>query len=126
MAKATMPLYMDLLPVISKMLRDPDLLAQVKAKAPPAELMMELMDAAFVGIQKLSNDDLMNLTERSLSAIQIKQPGGWANIMLSTGRLMFDDLELSDIIQLIWAAVEVNLFGFFAAPLGKSQGGVAA
>lgn len=124
LAKAAMPLYLDMIPVITKVLSNPGLLAAVKAKTPPPDLLVEIMDAGFVGIQKLSNDELLNLTERSLAAIQVRQgDAGWANIMLPTGQLMFDNLELSDIIQLIWTTVEVNLFGFFAAPLGKSQGG---
>lgn len=123
LAKAIMPIYQDLIPVITRVLGDKEMMAAVKAGAPPRELILDVMDRGFTAIQKMSDDELLALTQRSLVAVQVQQgQAGWADVMLPNGQLMYNTIELPDILQLIWKVAEVNLGGFFAAALGTSQG----
>jgi hypothetical protein len=127
LTKSFMPLYGDLMPVIMKAMKDPAIREAIKAKAPPVDFLLEVADAVFVALQKLSSDDLLELTRRALIAVQVKQgTAGWSNLMLDNGQLMFQTLALPELLQLVWVVVEVNLLDFFAAPLGKSQGGAVA
>lgn len=123
--KATMPVYNDIMPVIVKIIKERAGTPQAKTITP--DQLIEVLDAVFMGLQKLSDDDLLRLTERSLTAVQVRQGNAaWSNIMLPSGQLMFQNIELSEILTLIWNVVEVNLSGFFVEHLGKSQGGKAA
>lgn len=123
MGKAIMPVYNDVLPVIMKIIKNPDLMALIKKGNAPVDLIIEIMDAGVSALSKLSEDDLTKIVERSLPAIQIRNgQAGWSDIMLPTGQLMYTTLKLPEILRLVWAAVEVNLGGFFADSLGISQG----
>lgn len=127
LTKAVMPIWQDLMPVIGRVISDPELFAQCKAGKPPKEILLEVLDRGFTAIQKMSDDEMMALTQRSLVSVQIQQgTAGWSDIMLPNGQLMFANLELAAILQLVWKVVEVNLGGFFSAALGQSQGATTA
>lgn len=58
-----------------------------------------------------------------------KHGTGWSPVMAPNGRLMFQDIELPQMLQLTWAVIEENLGGFFAAmpsTSGAATGGSQA
>lgn len=123
LAKAALPIYQDVIPIITKVLGNRELMVAMRAGTPPKDLVLELMDVVFMGMRRMSEDDLLTLTQRSLRCVEIQQgQGGWSQVMLPDGQLMFNTITLPNILQLIWNAVEVNLGTFFAEALGKSQG----
>lgn len=127
LAKAVMPVMADLMPVIIKLIENKDLREKAvsgQAAQIPPEFLVEMLEAAFGAVQKLSAEDLLNLTRRSLAAVQRKQgEAGWADVMTPTGQMMFADLDLRVILELVFKVVEVNLLGFFFGGPGTSPAG---
>lgn len=70
------------------------------------------------GLSKMSNEDSEYVIDTCLSAVQRKQGEIWAPVLVKGG-MMFADIRLPDMVQLVVAVVQENLGSFFpgaAAP----------
>ena len=84
-----------------------------------AELAAPIMN----GLSKLSEEDSEKVLIGLLSAVEIKQASGnWARIA-NDNRMMFDNLDLSTLLQIAGRAFMFNLSGFFSALPQASHGG---
>jgi len=65
-------------------------------------------------IAAISDADAEYIIHKCLGVVQREQPGGtgWANVM-SSGGIMFKDIELPQMLELVWHVLEKNLLSFF-------------
>lgn len=71
----------------------------------------------------LSNEDVDFAIGACLSVVQRQQAGGaaWAPVRAPSGQLMFDDIELVELMEIIWHVLRENklIDFFFVAPSGS-------
>lgn len=120
LSKAAAPVMAEFLPIVIKLIENKDQRDEATKGNLPPDLIIDMMEAARSALIKMTDADLMNLTRRSLTAVQLKQgEAGWANVMTPSGEMMFD-LELPVIFDLIFKVAEVNLLSFFFGSHGAS------
>jgi len=94
------------------------------AKADPLAAIGPVAEA----IGKMTDADSEYVIYTCLGAVQRKQPGvnlGWGPVT-SSGGLMYDDIDLPVMLQLVFHVLQVNLAGFLNALPGSPQGGAPA
>lgn len=74
-------------------------------------------------LSKMSDEDSDYVLDHCLSVVHRSQPNGeWAKVRAPNGALMFEDIELPQLINLTRAVLMENLSGFFpAAAAGSSS-----
>ncbi|MGX6999912.1 phage tail assembly chaperone [Caballeronia sp. KNU42] len=75
-------------------------------------------------LSKMSDEDSDYVLDQCLAVVTRAQNGGeWARVIAPSGGLMFQDIDLAQMLKLAQAVLKENLRGFFptAAP-GSSQG----
>jgi|SRR5665213_626046 len=110
------PILGDLLPVAHKLSKvSPDQMGEDQFQA---------LSPIMVGISKLSDEDANRVLLGLCSAVEMQQmpAGNWARVATDAG-LMFQDLELSVLLQVAAKAFMYNLSGFFAVLPQVSHGG---
>lgn len=115
------PILGDMIPIAQK-------LHQLKKENLSEEQMFaqiaELSTPIFNGISKLSDADADKVLLGLCSAVEMQQTaqGGWARV--SNGEiLMFQNLELPQLMQIAGRAFAYNMAGFFASMPQASPGG---
>jgi hypothetical protein len=106
------PLLSELLPALSSLSKN-DLKTQSEAKK--LENMAKIAGPVMAGFSKLSDADADRVLYGLLSCVEIQQDSGnWAKVSTDTS-LMFQDLELSVLLQAAGRALMYNMSGFFSA-----------
>lgn len=107
-SKRISPLLAEMVPILAKMQNekiDPNQLTEDQTK----------MFAPLVGgFSKLSDDDARFILIGLCSAVEMQQmpTGNWARVATESAGLMFDDLELPELIKIAWESFLYNLSGF--------------
>jgi len=112
---------------MSDMMRKaPPLVAQVEAAEngepppPPPDFMLGLAGPVVQIISKMTDEEVEYVIHKALAHIHRKVPGAGGNFqwapMLNGKALMFQDLTMPEMIQLVQAFIRENLEGFFPLP----------
>lgn len=64
----------------------------------------------------LSDTDSDYIMKSCLRVVQRKQDHGtgWANVSTADGQLMFKDIQLPQLLEIMYHVIDLNLFGFLA------------
>lgn len=66
-------------------------------------------------IAAMSNDDSEYIVRTSLSVVSRKEEKSWSKVQAPNGKLMYADIELMQMMQLVFAVVQENLGNFMDA-----------
>lgn len=71
----------------------------------------------------LGNDEVDWALGACLSIVTRKQPGGWAPIRAPGGKLMFEDIDLLAMMEIVWNVLDQNglISFFYVAPSSSSE-----
>lgn len=98
----------------------PDVAAALKgpgqgadAAIPEAQL-AGMMTAVAERLGDLPDESLDYVINHCLLVVERQQAtGGWARVMLSGERLMFEDLDMRGLLEITWKVLQDSLAGFF-------------
>lgn len=94
------------------------------------EPMMQFAVPIIEAIGTMSDTDAENIIFPCLAVVQRQSGPAWSNVLAGGGlgshAMMFDDITLPDMLQLVWKVLEVNLQAFFHAVPSTSGGPAAA
>lgn len=98
----------------------------IKAGTTPEELQadpefgMAMLEPLAEGLAEMSDEAADYVIDHCLAVVERKQAsGGMASVMVA-GKLMFEDMDMGVMIQLVWAVLQENLSGFFGGQLPGS------
>ncbi len=77
-------------------------------KVDPMEIFGPVADA----LSRMSDQDSEYVLKTCLKVCQVEQGGRWVPLCTSTGAIMFDDLQLAEMIQIAWSVLQENLANF--------------
>lgn len=85
----------------------------------------KIMGAGFISnaISQLSDENSDFVINTCLRACQLKQGTVWADVMNANNSLMFKELELPDILEIVWRVLEFNFRPFIPDLLARVSGG---
>lgn len=68
-------------------------------------------------IASMTDDDSNYIFQSCLSVVSRQNEGAvsWSNVMLPTGQLIFEDIDLATLYRLVWEVLRENLSGFFSS-----------
>lgn len=69
-------------------------------------------------LSKMSDEDTDYVIDTCLAVVQRQSNNQWASVMVRNGGLMFQDIDMAQMLQLTVAVVQGNLGNFF--PAGSS------
>jgi len=72
-------------------------------------------------LSKMSDEDSDYVLDHCLSVVQRAQGNDWAKVRAPNGALLFNDIELPQLLNLTRAVLTENLRGFFPAAAAGSQ-----
>jgi hypothetical protein len=81
------------------------------------------IEPVLVEIARMPEDDVDYVLGACLSVVRRQVPGGqgWAPVLAQDGRsMMFVDLNMAAMLQLVWRVLEENLAGFFGTSPSSS------
>ncbi len=87
--------------------------AQSGEVSDPMAALMPIANA----ISRMEDDEMDYIISHCLSVVQrqnTKHGGGWGPVVASNGRLMFDDIKLVHMLQIVAAVIKENLGPFFS------------
>ena len=87
---------------------------------------MNALGSMSEALAKMRDEDADHVINSCLSVCQRKNEvhgTGWSPVAASNGRLMFQDIDLPQMMQLVWAVIQENLSSFFSGlPSGLVEG----
>lgn len=92
---------------------------------------LEVIQPLLRAVGQMRDEDVEYVFNQCLSVVERQMPGatGWARVQSSPGQLMFDDIQMPQMLALTWHVLRVNVSGFFldllsglAAPETKESG----
>lgn len=69
-------------------------------------------------LSKMSDEDTDYVIDTCLAVVQRRQNNQWASVVVRNGGLMFQDIDMAQMLQLTVAVIQGNLGNFF--PAGSS------
>lgn len=111
------PVLSDLIPIAHKMHK-----AGKANGAPITDEDIEQFAPLIGSFSKLSDQDTDAVLFGLLSSVEVQSGGGWARVSNGT-TLMFQDMELPELMQIAGRAFMFNMTGFFAVLPQVSPGG---
>lgn len=94
--------------------------AQPGAQAPGTDDFGEMLPMVFDQIARMPQADVDYILQTCLASCKRQQGAGWA-LLLVQGRLMFEDVGMPDMVQLVLATLKENLGSFFPMPQDASS-----
>lgn len=82
----------------------------------------ESMSPLLSAISKMSDEDCDYVINACLAVVKRRQNNGWSNVLNAQGGLMFDDIDLPVMLQIVSQVIQENLSGFFAASQPSASG----
>lgn len=81
----------------------------------------KMLAAGYIGaaLGRLSDDDANFILNSCLATCQLKQGTMWASVVDANGTLMFQDMQLPEILELVWKVLEDNFRPFIKDLLAK-------
>lgn len=66
-------------------------------------------------LTSMKDEDVEYILKKCLAVVVIRSSGagGWARILSPDGSLQFDNINLLEMYQIVWAVIQENLGGFF-------------
>lgn len=111
------------LPAIRGSMTPAVVLALMSAKDESGKVDLKRLDIMVVlpamadAVYNLSDDDAMRVIKTTLKAVRRQNPGGmWTAVLTPQGDLMFQDLNMVQMLQIVWRVLEANLSEFFPTP----------
>ena len=83
---------------------------------------VEAFKPVAAALSKMPDDDVEYVIKTCLGVVERQSGAGWAKVLNGQGHLMFNDLEMSDMIQLTRAVIQRNLGNFFPEPPAAGRG----
>ncbi len=115
------PIIGDLIPIAHKLrslsLDTDDKLSEEQKLEALAPILQPLID----GFSKLSDQDADFVLMGLCSAVEMKNSGVWSRVVHEKAGLMFQDLELPELLQIAGRAFQFNLAAFFKPSPSISQ-----
>lgn len=112
-----------LTPDVIKALRKADKNIDAAIETLPESLLGEILTKVAEKIGDLKDEPLDYVLNNCLAAVERQQAGGgWAQVMARGDRLMFEDLEMKDMLTITWEVLRHNLSGFFGGLPRSSPG----
>jgi hypothetical protein len=72
-------------------------------------------------LSTIADADLNFVITTCLKHVARQQPGGtWAPVMAGAGNLMFDDIDMQAMLQIVWNVLEEDLASFFGGLASSS------
>lgn len=96
----------------------PSVVGALKIKDQDLMLAVGYVAAAFA---RLSDDEANFIMNACLSTCAMKQGSVWSPIMSPSGALMFQDLALPEILEIVWKVLEYNFGPFIQGLLLKAS-----
>ena len=91
-----------------------------QAANPDANDFFSLMAPVIDGLAEMPEDDVNYITQRCLSVVQRQQGQQWAPVWNDTAkRLMFDDIDAMQLLQISFQVISDQLGSFMRAPLSS-------
>lgn len=118
------PIMGDIIPVAQKLQAKFGALKPDEMKEDQLEAVAAIAQPVLVGFSRLSDDDANKILLGLCSAVEMQQTqaGGWAKVSTES-QLMFQDLELPELMQIAGRAFMFNIAGFFKLAPQVSHGG---
>ena len=91
----------------------------------PDKSVMDLFFPLMGTISTLSDADSEYILNQCLSVVTRKQESGWAKVQ-SSGGLMFDDITMPNMLQIVWQVILKDIADFFPSVPAISTGIPAA
>jgi hypothetical protein len=93
------------------------------SSAKPGADMMQSLGPIADALSRMSEEDTDYVLDACLAVCQREQPNGqWAPVCTTSGRMMFQDIDMPEMVQLAVNAVRENLAAFFpGAPADSNQ-----
>jgi hypothetical protein len=115
-------------PIVAKTMT-PDTLRQAVALMPKGDgangdldgflgLVGSIVPPALQALADMSDKDSMEIITACLATVQVQRDGIWANVY-SAGGLMFDDIDMLEMMAIVVRVVMGNLAGFSFASLSN-------
>lgn len=94
-----------------------------RLKANPLEAVVPLADA----LSKMKDEDTNYIVTTCLGVVQRQQAEGlpWAGCTDAHGNIMFDDIDMLIMVQIVWKVLEGSVMGFSNALQGMLPSGAA-
>lgn len=73
-------------------------------------------------LSRLADDDANFIINSCLATCKIQQGSLWADVIDGSGNLMFQDMQLPDIMELVWKVLKDNYAPFMKDLLSKVSG----
>jgi len=115
------PIMGDIFPLAQKLMK---LQKENMTETETFEAIAMLAQPIMSGLAKLSDEDATFVLLGLCSAVEMKQmpTGNWAKLVHDKAGLMFQDLELPELLQIAGRAFQFNLAGFFNLSRQTSHG----
>lgn len=104
------PILGDLLPLAVKAQKD----LKGKTVDDMSEKDLEAFAPILTGFSKLSDQDFDRVIVSLCSCVEISSGAGWARVATKNAGMMFQDLEMGELLQIAGRSLMFNLAGFFA------------
>lgn len=72
-------------------------------------------------ISKMSDSEVDYVLQTCLSVVSRQESKGWAKVQASNGGLMFEDIDMSTMMQLTFTVIRENLGNFFPGQPGTQS-----
>lgn len=88
----------------------------------------KMLQAGYIAaaLGRLSDPDANFILNNCLATCQRQQGTVWANLTDASGSLMFSDLSMPDMLELVWKVLEDNYGPFMPDLLAKASAGQVA
>lgn len=123
-ARRLAPLLPKLGPVVSEIQKRPELFRDAKdGKLEGIEDVLKSVEPLMTAFAQMDDADVNYILMNLLESASMKQSGGgFANVVVN-GNLMFQDLEMPELVQIAWRAGVHNLGRFLPAKVPTSNAG---
>jgi hypothetical protein len=115
------PIIGDIIPVAQRL--KPVFEQQGISETEKFEAVAKLFQPIMNGLSKLSDADSDFILLGLCSSVEMKNSGVWSRVVHEKAGLMFQDLELPELLQIAGRAFQFNLAGFFKSNPQISQVG---
>lgn len=85
-----------------------------------------VVEPVLVALSTIADADLDFVIATCLKHVTRKQAAGWAPIMATPGQMMFADIDMQAMLQIVWNVLEGDLASFFGGLASGSIGPVAS
>lgn len=114
-------------PLISSLMKTSATARGADAGEDVRSVLMRVVPDIAAGLSELKDEDAILVVKKCLAKVSRQEGPGWKNVIASgpSQSLMYEDIDLRQMLELTWAVIESSLETFFSSPAPKSQAPVA-